>query len=67
MYSLNFTVNNKIFCLTLNYNGNNGYLFINSKKVTKFKARISELIKYPICLGGLAKDYSENSRKDTGL
>ena len=38
MYSPNFTVDSKIFCLNLHYNGNNSYLFVNGKEVTKFKA-----------------------------
>ena len=45
MYSSNFTVDNKIFCLSLHYNGDNSYLFVNSKKVTKFKAKNCESIK----------------------
>ena len=67
MYSPNFTVDNKIFCLSLHYNGDNSYLLVNGKEVTKFKAKNSDLIKYPMCLGGLSKDYNENSRKNTGL
>ena len=67
MYSSNFTVDNKIFCLSLHYNGDNSYLFVNGKEVTKLKAKNSEVIKYPMCLGGLSKDYTENNRKDTGL
>ena len=67
MYSPNFTVDNKIFCLSFHYNGDNSYLFVNGKQVIKFKAKNSELIKCPMCLGGLSKDYNKNSRKDTGL
>ena len=67
MYSPNFTVGNTILCLSLHYNGDNSYLFVNGKEVTKFKAKQSELIKYPMCLGGLSKDYNRNRRKDTGL
>ena len=67
MYSPNFTVENKIFCLSLHYNNDNSYLFVNGKVVTKFKAENSELIKYPMFLGGLSKDYNKNSRKNTGL
>ena len=67
MYSPNVTVDNKLFCLSLYYNNDNSYLFVNGKEVTKFKTKDSELIKYPICLGGLSKDYIKNSRKDTGL
>ena len=60
MYLPNFTVDNKIFCLSLHYNGDNRYLFVNGKEVTKFKAKNSELIKYPMCLGDLSKDYNTN-------
>ena len=66
LYSPNFTVDNKI-CLSLHYNGDISYLFVNGKDVTKFKAKNSELIKYPMCLGGLSKAYDRNSRKNTGL
>ena len=45
MYSPDFTVDNKIFCLTLHYNSSNSYLFVNGKEVTKFKTKNSELIK----------------------
>ena len=44
IYSPNFTVDSKIFCLRLHYNGDNSYLFVNSNEVTKFKAINSELI-----------------------
>ena len=67
MYSPNFTADNKMFCLGLHYNGDNSYLFVNGKEVTKFKAKNSELIKYCMCLGGLSKDYDRNGHKNTGL
>ena len=67
MYSPNFTVDNKIFSLSLHYNGANSYLFVNGKEVTKFKANNSELIKYRMCLGSLSKDYDTDSSKNTGL
>ena len=69
MYSPNSTVDNKIFCLSLHYNGNNSHLFVNRKEVTKFKAKNSELIKYPMCLADLSKDYKTNAhyKKATGL
>ena len=67
MYSPNFTVDNNTFCLSLHHNDDNSYAFVNSKEVTKFKAKNSNLIKYPICLRGLSKDHDTNSRKDTEL
>ena len=33
MYSINFTVTNKIFCLSLHYNGANSYLFVNGTEI----------------------------------
>ena len=37
MYSPNFSAENKTFCLSLHYIGNNSCLFVNGKEVTKFK------------------------------
>ena len=67
MYSSNFTVDSKTFCLSLHYNDDNSYLFVNSKEVIKFNFKNSELINYLTCLGGLSKDYNKNCRKDSGL
>ena len=67
MYSPNFTVDNKIFCLSLHYNDDNSYLFVNGKKVTKFKVNNSELIKYRMRLGALSKYYDRDSCTNTGL
>ena len=44
MYSSSFTVENKTFCLSLYYNGDYSYLFVNGKKVTKSKATITHKI-----------------------
>ena len=33
MYSINFTVTKKKFCLSLHYNGANSYLFVNGTKI----------------------------------
>ena len=52
MYSPNFAVVNKTLCLSLHYNGDNSYLFVNGKEVTKFKAKNSELIK-TLCVYGI--------------
>ena len=67
MYSLNFTVKNKKFGLSLHYNGDNSYLFANSKEVIKFKAKDYEITPYPSCLGGLSKDYALGYMRATGL
>ena len=33
IYSINFTVTKKKFCLSLHYNGANSYLFVNSTEI----------------------------------
>ena len=38
-YSPNFSAENKIFVLSLHYNGDNSFLFVNGQKVTQFKAK----------------------------
>ena len=57
MYSTNFTVDNKRFCLSLHYNGDNSYLFVNGKEIHKFKAKDSEIVPYLSCLEGPSKDF----------
>ena len=43
MYSINFTVTRKNFCLSLHYNGANSYLFVNGTEIIKFKAKDSDI------------------------
>ena len=63
MYSINFTEHNKKFCLSLHYNGTNSYLFVNGKEIHKFKARDSEIVATPLCLGKVPKDWSVDNMK----
>ena len=67
MYSINFTENNKKFCLSLHYNGANSYLFVNSREIYKFKAKDSEIVATPLCLGNISKDSTVDNMKKTGL
>ena len=53
MYVINFTVTKKKFCLSLHYNGVNSYLFVNGIEIIKFKAKDSEIVPSPLCLGNL--------------
>ena len=64
MYSINFTEHNKKFCLSLHYNGANSYLFLNGKEIHKFKAKDSEIVVTPLCLGNISKDWSVDNLKD---
>ena len=68
MYSINFTVTKKKFCLSLHYNGANSYFFVNGTEIYKFKANDSETVASPLCLGNISKDWSvDNMKKKTGF
>ena len=65
MYLINFTEHNKKSCLSLLYNGANSYLFVNGKEIHKFKAKDSEIVATPLCLGNISKDCTvDNMKKD---
>ena len=57
----------KNFCLILHYNGDNSYLFVNGTKMVKFKAKYSEIVANPMCLGNISEDVSSANTKKTGL
>ena len=68
MYSINFTVTKKKFCLILHYNsGANSYLFVNGTEIYRFKAKDSEIVASPLCLGNISKDCSTDNMKKQGL
>ena len=67
IYSYNLTVTKKKFCLNLHYNGANSYLFVNGKEIYKFKAKDSEIVATPLCLGNISKDWSTDNMKKQGL
>ena len=67
MYSTNFTVDNKTFCLSLHYNGDNSYLFVNGKEIINFKGKHSQIVSYPLYLGNISKDCDLSYMEKTGL
>ena len=65
MYSMNLTVTKKKFCISLHYNGANSHLFVNDIEIYKFKAKDSEVVATPLCLGNISKDCSVDNMKKT--
>ena len=63
IYSINFTVTKHKFCLSLHCNGANSYLFANGTEIYKFKAKHSEIVATPLCLGSISKDWSVDNMK----
>ena len=51
----------------MNYNGANSYLFVNGRKIYKFKAKVSEIVATSLCLGNISKDWTVDNMKNTGL
>ena len=66
MYLINFTKEYTKFCLSSHYNGANSYLFVNGTEIIKFKAKDSNIVARPLCLGNISKDWStDNMRKSS--
>ena len=51
------------FCLSLQCNGSNSFLFVNATKTYQFKAKHSEIKKYPLCLVNISKDFTAINMK----
>ena len=67
IYSINFIVAKKKFCLSLHYDGANSYLFVNGPEIYKFQAKDSETVASPLSLGNISKDWSIDNMKRTGF
>ena len=67
LYNISFTVSGKTFCLSLHYNGDNSYLFVNGVEQFKFKVKDSSIVANPLCLGNISKDLGATNMKKTGL
>ena len=55
-YSINFLRPERKFCLSLNYNGNNSFLFANATKIYQFKGKDYKIKPYILCLGNISKN-----------
>ena len=56
-YPINFTQPRERFVLSLYYNGNNSFLFVNATKIYQLKAKGSEIKYYALRLGNVSKDF----------
>ena len=57
-FSINFIEAKMKFCLSLHYNGDNSYLFVNEKAIYKFKAD-NKNVNFPtqFCLGSISNKF----------
>ena len=67
VYSQNFTQPNKKFVLSLHYNYDHSYLFVNGKQELKFKCKTDHLVKEKLCIGNLSNNWSPIEAQKTGL
>ena len=42
-------------------------MFVNGREIYKFKAKDSEIVASPLCLGNISKDWSTDNMKRTGF
>ena len=54
----NFTDFGKKCVLSLHYNGDNNYLFVNGRQELKFKAKSYQLVKEKFCIGNLSDQWT---------
>ena len=67
IYKHNFTAPDKKFVLSLHYNGDNSYLFVNGGQELKFKSAINYKDRNLLCLGKISSDWGTTESKKTGL
>ena len=67
-FSINFSEANTNFCLSLHYDADNSYLFVNGKKVFKFKANKKNVnFPTPFRQGSISVGFSTTDSRDVSL
>ena len=66
-YSINFTENNKKFCLSWHYNGTKSYLFVDGTEIHKFKAKDSKIVANLLFLGNVSINFSVDNMQKSEL
>ena len=66
-YFRSFTEPDLKFMLSLHYNGDDSYLFVNGRQELKFKAKTDQLVKEKLCIGNLSDQWTTSEAEKTGL
>ena len=66
-YFRNFTEPNLKFVLSLHYNSDDSYLFVNGRQELKFKCKTDQLVKEKLCIGNLSDQWTTSESEKTGL
>ena len=67
LFHNNFTEFGVNFVLSLQYNGDNSYLFANGRQELKFKAKDDQIINEKLCLGNLSSQWTTTESEKTGV
>ena len=65
-YFRNFTETFSKFVLSLHYNGDESYLFVNGRQELKFKAKTDQLVREKLCIGNLSDQWTASKSEKTG-
>ena len=66
-YFRNFTEYGFKFVLSLHFNGDDSYLFVNGRQELKFKAKTDQLVKEKLCIGNLSDQWTTSESEKAGL
>ena len=53
--------------LSLHYNGDDDYLFVNGRQELKFKCNTDQLVKEKLCIGNLSDHLTTSESEKTGV
>ena len=53
--------------LSLHYNGDDSYLFVNGRQELKFKCKTDQSVKEKLCIGNLSDQWTASESEKTGL
>ena len=67
MFYRNFMDPGKEFILSLHYNGDNSYLFVNGREELKLKTKTDQIINKNLCLGNLSNYCGRDHSAKTSL
>ena len=64
--SFNLSKANTKFCLSLHYNGDESYLYLDKTKIYKFKTK-DNITWYNFCLGSVSQDFTKDEQNEISL
>ena len=67
MYSINFTVTKKAILFKFALQWSKQLIICYGIEIYKFKAKDSEIVPTPLCVGNISKDWSVDNMKRTGF